>query len=290
MKIAVLASGALGFNNVLHFLKEFTFEFIATDSNSLEIIHLANENNIPLFIGNPRNRKLSKYFNNLKVDLILSINYIFIIEKDLIEMAQYIINFHGSLLPKYRGRTPHVWAIINNETKAGITAHVIDEGCDSGPIILQRIINIEPEMTGADLLKLYNSYYPDLISEVIRKYKNNDFILTPQDNKKASYFGKRTPEDGEINWNWQKERIKNWVRSQANPYPGAFTFLNKRKIVIDKISFSDLGFHQDYPDGLIIKINQQGIFIKTPNGVVRIDSLRVKDVLEFIKEGEVLGK
>ena len=74
--------------------------------------------------------------------------------------------------------------------------------------------------------------------------------LIKQDEYSATYFGKRTPEDGRINWNWQKERIFNWVRALSNPYPGAFTFLGEEKLIVDKIEYSLENFLLFSPFGL----------------------------------------
>jgi methionyl-tRNA formyltransferase len=180
------------------------------------------------------------------------------------------------LLPKYRGRTPHVWSIINNEVKTGVTAHLIDSGCDTGDIIEQIEIEISKTDTGAEVLEKYNQNYWPLVQKVISKVENNTIKLSPQDNTKATYFGKRTPEDGLINWDWQKERIYNWVRALSNPYPGAFTFLDQQKITIDKISFSDFGFEDYIENGSIICINP--IIVKCQNGAIQIDSIRINSV------------
>ena len=102
--------------------------------------------------------------------------------------------------------------------------------------------------------------------------ENNKITLTPQNHFKATYFGKRVPEDGHIDWNWQKERIYNWIRAQAKPYPGAFTFLNDKKITIDAISFTDDGFHCEVANGTVLTIDP--LKIKTQNGVIAIDQLR----------------
>ena len=93
-----------------------------------------------------------------------------------------------------------------------------------------------------------------------------------QDESLATYFGKRTPEDGEINWNWQKERIMNWVRAQAYPYPGAFTWLYDQKVIIDRVDEDNFGFQQIMQNGMILTDNP--IRVKTPNGVLRIIELR----------------
>ena len=86
-------------------------------------------------------------------------------------------------------------------------------------------------------------------------------------------FGKRTPEDGRINWNWQKERIRNWVRAQSYPYPGAFSFFNNNKIIIDEIKFSSHGFNFKDENGLILKVNPS-IIIKTVNGALEVKKMR----------------
>jgi len=280
-KISLLISGKLGFD-LLIYLFDFTdIEFIATDKNSLEIIDFAKIKNFPLFIGNPRNGKLIRFINEAKGDLLLSINYLFLVEEDLIEKFKYPINFHGSLLPKYRGRTPHVWSIINNEIETGVTAHFIDIGCDTGDVILQKRIPILENDTGFTILEKYIEVYPLMVSEIIKLYETSSIIRIKQDNSISTIYGKRTPNDGEINWDWQKERINNWVRAQALPYPGAFTFYEGNKITIDKISFCDLGFDNEMPNGMILQV-KPSLIVKTPNGTVKIEEIRNNE-FEFIQ-------
>ncbi|MDZ7681650.1 MAG: methionyl-tRNA formyltransferase [Fodinibius sp.] len=224
--------------------------------------------------GNPRAGRLKKFLDNLdvSVDLILSINYLFLLEQDIIEYPKhYCLNIHGSLLPKYRGRTPHVWAIINNESVAGITMHIIDEGCDTGPIVGQTEIDIPPDMTGGELLEQYRHQYPDLIRTVIAKLERDELAPKSQEESKATYFGKRTPADGEINWNWHKERIRNWVRAQADPYPGAFTYVGGKKITIDEVQYSDRGFSWDTANGFRFWKRHQVPLVKVPNGVLALN-------------------
>jgi methionyl-tRNA formyltransferase len=273
MKIGVLASGRLG-ALCLEACKELIKpSFIATDSNSLNVIEFSENNKIPIFIGNPRNKRLSTFLGKESYDFFLSINYLFLLEEDAIKKAKYPINFHGSLLPKYRGRTPHIWAIINNEKVSGVTAHIIDIECDSGPIVLQNSVDISELDTGADILTKYENIYPEMIFQVLAKYNRNDLQLRVQDNSKATYYGKRTPEDGNINWNWQKERIRNWVRAQAKPYPGAFGWLDGTKIIIDEIAFSDLGYNNSDPNGLILCVNPS-VIVKTCNGAIELRTVR----------------
>ena len=98
--------------------------------------------------------------------------------------------------------------------------------------------------------------------------KKHSFQLARSNNVK-----KRTPEDGNINWNWQRERIENWVRAQANPYPGAFSMLAGKKIIIDKVIKSSLGYSDEMENGLILNIEPK-IIVKTPNGALELKELR----------------
>ena len=289
MNLALFVSGGLGFK-VLNHLKEskHSVQCVFTDSNSKEIIDSANDEQLPIFTGNPRNERAIKFIDAYEIDIILSINYLFLIEHSLFSKAKLAINIHGSLLPKYRGRTPHVWAIINNESKTGVTAHLIDEGCDTGDIVKQKEVTIDDTDTGADILEKFNKIYVPLIDEILSDYERGSIKSSPQNNKKATFFGKRTPNDGRINWGWQKERIRNWVRAQAYPYPGAFAYYEglNEKVIIDEVVFSDRGFYETDQNGLIVSLNP--ICVKTPNGVLELRNIRNLERLSFLEAGKKL--
>lgn len=276
MKIGLLASGGLGLTVAKHLMNQSDLIFLMTDKKSSEIIDFCDKSNFPCFVGNPRGGKSQNFIQGKEIEVLISVNYLFLIEEDIINLpSKLAFNIHGSLLPKYRGRTPHIWAIINNEIETGITAHVIDSGCDTGDIIEQVKIPIDKYDTGADVLKKFNIEYIPLIDKVLSKVQYGELLLTPQENSKATFFGKRTPEDGKINWNWQKERIRNWVRAQAFPYPGAFSILEGKKLVIDDVVYEDFGFNNTMTNGLILSV--EPILIKSPNGVVKISKYRDLD-------------
>ncbi len=276
LTIGVLCSGGLGLDTLSKMVKDYNIQFIFTDKKSQGIIDLAEANNIPIYIGNPRNGKGYEFIKSFSVDVIASINYLFLIENDIIKHANVLtFNIHGSLLPKYRGRTPHVWSIINGETKAGITAHVIDSGCDTGTIIHQIEVPILEEDTGAIMLEKYASKYYPLVQQVLSDISSNNLNLVSQNEDEATYFGKRTPLDGEINWSWTKEAIKNWVRAQAHPYPGAFTFYDGDKIIIDKVAILDSSQLDNLIDGEIIE-TEPNIIVKAQNGLVELIDIRTE--------------
>lgn len=287
MNLGVLVSGNLGLIVLKELGNKHRISFVLTDKKSLSIIEFCSANKIQYFAGNPRGAAVIEKLGNPPCDLVVSVNYLFLIERDIIDYpGMMAINFHGSLLPKYRGRTPHVWAIINNEKVTGITAHLIDTDCDAGDIIAQVQVPIEDEHTGQDVLNAFNRLYPDFVSGTIARIIAHDIKPARQDNAKATYFGKRTAEDGLIDWGWQKERIYNWVRAQAKPYPGAFSYSGPYKIVIHKVGFSDHGFHYETPNGKIIAVENGCPVVKTPNGCIRLiefeysSSLKVNDILK----------
>lgn len=276
LSLGILCSGGLGLDTLIKIADNHQVEFILTDSKSEGIIDFAKKSGIPCFKGNPRKGKGYNFIKSHNVDVIASINYLFIIEEDIINHSNILtFNIHGSLLPKYRGRTPHVWAIINGETAAGITAHVIDSGCDTGKIIHQIEVAILPEDTGADMLKKYSEKYFPLVKKVLDDINSNQLNLTVQNENEATLFGKRTPEDGQIDWNWDREKIRNWVRAQAFPYPGAFTFLNDKKIIIDKVSFSQHIISETQKNGEVIQANPH-VVIKTSDGALKLDQIRTE--------------
>lgn len=285
MKLGILSSGNLGKDTLEKVVINFNVVFVLTDSSSQDILSLCEENKIPCFKGNPRNGVGYDFIKKIEVDIIVSINYLFLIEKDIIQHSkQLTFNIHGSLLPKYRGRTPHVWSIINNERETGITAHVIDEGCDSGDIISQIKIPINKAETGAEILNKFKLEYYNLILDVFKKLHSGKLELIKQDEQLATYFGKRNPEDGRINWNWQKDRISNWVRAQAYPYPGAFSYVNNQKLIIDKVEDCSYGFQFDTKNGTILALTPN-IVVKTTNGALEIKKSRQKLSLKI---GDIL--
>ena len=286
MNLGVLVGGNLGFIVLKHLFQSQNIKFVLTDKKSILIIEFCKTNEIEIFIGNPRTQSASIFFLNYKIEVLISINYLFLIEKDLIELPSKIaFNIHGSLLPKYRGRTPHVWAIINNENQTGITAHLIDENCDTGDIIEQLVVKIEKNDTGNDLLLKYTKLYSPLVDKVLENISNNNLTLTPQKNELATYFEKRTPEDGKINWNWKKERIINWVRAQAYPYPGAFSYIKDQKIVIDEVVEFKLKVSSETKSGIILAVSPK-IIVNSSNGALELK--RVRETLN-VKTGDRLN-
>lgn len=191
-----------------------------------------------------------------KFDLLISVNYRYVIPKEIYTLADIAINVHGSLLPKYRGRTPHVWSIINGEKESGITCHIIEETVDTGAIVSQIVVPIDKDDTGYSLLKKFEVNYPLLLMDSINKLENR-VALSKQDEKLASYYGKRTPDMGYIDFRKSATEIIDFVRAQAEPYPGAYYYLvDGRKIIINKLVRGEQN-QLDMTIGVIKEINSE---------------------------------
>ena len=134
------------------------------------------------------------------------------------------VNVHGSLLPKYRGAAPVQWAVINGETETGITTMLMDEGMDTGPMLLQDRILIMPEDTAGTLAPRLAALGGRLLVETIRQLKAGTLTPRAQDNSQATMAPLLKKEDGEIDWARSARSIANRVRG-LSPWPGAYTFL-----------------------------------------------------------------
>ena len=280
MRITLLASGGLGFTALKALHSQYAIAYVFTDRNSVDLRRYAEAEGLPVFVGNPRGGRAQAVLPAARCDVLLSVNYLFLIEADLLAVAsRYAINLHGSLLPKYRGRTPHVWAIINGEKETGVTAHLMTPELDAGAVVGQRTLTIEPDTTGADVLATYAKIYPALLAEVLDKISENTLVPVPQDEGEATYFPKRTPDDGRINWSWSRERVRNWIRAQAPPYPGAFFEFGGNRVTIHYARLSSRGFRHEQPDGTLLAVEGNELEIKLADGALRIGP--VADVTPF---------
>jgi methionyl-tRNA formyltransferase len=276
-KIVFCGYGKLGKDCLIELLRNnYEISFILTHSDMSEnsVDKLANEKKIQYFYNDLRKDNNLEQINSIQEnDILVSVNYRFILEEVFFNKFKYALNIHGSLLPKYRGRTPHVWAIINGESESGITCHLIDKGIDTGNIIKQRRVIIENNDTGYTLLKKYESLYPELLidSLISQEQKNNTI---EQKNSDASYFGKREPIMGYINFYDDAINVINFVRAQANPYPGAYCYLlNGTKLIIDKIEISSLDDNKIINIATPIKINNI-YYVKCNNKILKIIKYR----------------
>jgi methionyl-tRNA formyltransferase len=135
------------------------------------------------------------------------------------------LNMHGSLLPRYRGRAPVNWAVLNGERHTGATLHYMTDRADAGDIAGQQAVPILPDDTAAQVQRKVTLAAEIVLDTALPALLRGDAPRRPNRLSEGTYFGRRRPEDGRIEWQWPARRIHDLVRAVAPPYPGAFTTL-----------------------------------------------------------------
>ena len=163
------------------------------------------------------------FFKRLAPDAVVIIAYGQIIPQRLIEIPRLgWINLHASLLPQYRGAAPIAWAIVNGETATGLTTMQIDAGMDTGPILMQREIEIGPDETAPELSRRLSEAGAPLVADSLRKLDRGEIAPRAQDGSLASYAPLLNKEHGRIDWSHTAQQVYNRIRGLA-PWPGAYT-------------------------------------------------------------------
>ncbi|HWP93598.1 MAG TPA: methionyl-tRNA formyltransferase [Thermodesulfobacteriota bacterium] len=235
---------------------------------------IAEKQGIPVL--QPQKIKTEEFFNELKKlspDLICVAAYGKILPKNILDLPPHgCINVHASILPKYRGAAPINWAIIRGEKVTGITTMKMDEGMDTGDMLLKKEIPIEDEDTGETLSQKLSLIGAELLIETIKLLKEGRLNPTPQDHSQATYAPMLKKEDGKIIWSKSAEEVRNLIRGTL-PWPGAYTTLDGKLLKIYKARVSD-------------GVGNPGEVIKSDSGILRVatgnDSL---DILELQIEG-----
>ena len=167
----------------------------------------------------------------LQPDFLFSFYYRFMLPPELLtHVRKGAFNMHGSLLPKYRGRVPVNWAIIQGERETGATLHEMTAKPDAGRVVDQLAVPILPNDIALDVFRKVTVAAETVLHRSLPHLVNGTAILTPQHLAAGSYHGGRKPEDGRINWNWSAVQVHNLIRAVAPPYPGAFCELNGKRL------------------------------------------------------------
>lgn len=166
-------------------------------------------------------------------DFIFSFYYRQVLSTQVLNLARFgALNMHGSLLPKYRGRAPVNWAVIRGETRTGATLHYMTEEPDAGDIVDQEAVPILPDDTAFDVFRKVTVSAEIVLWRSLPRLMAGTAPRIPQRQSEASYFGRRRPENGRIDWNANAKTIHDLVRGVAPPYPGAFTLVQGRTLRI----------------------------------------------------------
>jgi len=174
------------------------------------------------------------------IDVLLVMGWPELLEPELIEAPEVgCVGRHLSLLPDRRGRAPVAWALIHGMDETGVSMFWIDNGVDSGEIIDQRVVSIDPDDHAEDLHnKCTEATITLLNGEILPRFRDGDFSGEPQEGE-PTYTHPRRPDMGIIDWTDSAWSIHNFIRGQSHPYPGAFTYNQMDKVVMWKTRIED---------------------------------------------------
>jgi UDP-4-amino-4-deoxy-L-arabinose formyltransferase/UDP-glucuronic acid dehydrogenase (UDP-4-keto-hexauronic acid decarboxylating) len=198
------------------------------------VAELAARHGLPVFAPpDPSHPLWVRKIRELAPDVLFSFYYRSMVSDEVLAIPKHgSFNLHGSLLPAYRGRAPANWAILKGETETGVTLHHMITRPDAGDIVGQRRVPIMPADDARTLnLKLADAAR-ELLGQTLPLIRAGTAPRIPQDESAASYYGKRTPADGVIDWRKPAADIVNLVRAVTRPYPGAFTYTRSTKFLV----------------------------------------------------------
>jgi len=185
-----------------------------------------------------------------------------IIKREFISIANYgCINLHGGKLPKYRGSSPMNWALINGEKNFTLTIIQVDEGVDSGDILIEKTFQINDSDTIDGLNKIANKNFPQLLLKVLNQIEKIGIKQKNQNTESSSYYPLRFPEDGLVFFDQlTAEEINNRGRALTTPYPGVLAYYNKKKVKVLKSRLTKRPFFGEA--GRIYRVsNKMGILV-----------------------------
>lgn len=140
------------------------------------------------------------------------------------------LNLHDSLLPEFTGFSPPLWALISGASEFGLTVHRMDDGLDTGDILVQHSLPIGPTDTGTDLVLRGMELIPGALAEALSALESGTAVWRPQNKAERTYFHKRSERDSLIDWSWPAEDLERFVRALSAPYPRAFSFYRGARI------------------------------------------------------------
>lgn len=246
--------------------QEFCISYSKTkvkNSNFYDFTQKAKELEIPIFWVESPKKTLESYAKELqefKVDFMLVAGWYYKIPKKIYSLSKMgSFGFHNSILPNYAGGAPLVWAIINGESKSGVTLFQMEEEMDTGDIIFQEEFEISYNDSIAEVLKKAEKC---AINMSLKLFSQKEIRFIPQ-NAKPKYYPQRNENDGELDLSLDSTRLYNFIRAQSSPYPGAFIkTTDGKRLVIQKAYILD-------------SAGGGGIFVVTPFVALKYSTRRV---------------
>ena len=234
---------------------------------------VAEKYSIPVL--QPHKIKTEDFFNEVKSinpDLIAVVAYGKILPKNILDFPKFgCINVHASILPKYRGAAPINWAIVRGEVKTGVTTMLMDEGMDTGDVLLIEEVEIEDNETSIELTKKLSFLGADLLLKTINLIEENKVTPIRQNDDEATYAPLMKKEDGKVDWNKSAEDINKLIRGMQ-PWPNAYTTLDGKSLKIFRAKVVE----GSGKPGEIVSADKTNLKVATGNNLLDIQELQIE--------------
>jgi methionyl-tRNA formyltransferase len=195
------------------------------------VAETAHEYGVPVLTpDSPEEGGIERVLEEMRPDFLFSFYYRRMLSASLLRQARRgALNMHGSLLPKYRGRSPVNWAILNGERETGVTLHYMTTRPDAGDIVDQLAVPILQDDEAREVMRKITAAAEIVLARALPALLDGVAPRRPQNLSEGAYWGRRTPEDGRIDWSLPAQRIHDLVRAVAPPFPAAFTDVNDKR-------------------------------------------------------------
>ena len=206
-------------------------------------------------------------------ELVFVVGWSQLVRSAFIALAREgVFGMHPTLLPRHRGRAAIPWAILAGLARTGVTLfEIVDETADSGAIVGQAVVDIGADDTAETLFERISNAHVELIREFVPQLLTRSAPRWPQDPSRASFWPRRKPADGIIDWETRAPYLYDWVRAQTRPYPGAFTFLGDEKVVVWRARPVEL--HAAAPAGTIVANGPHGPVVACGEGALLLEEV-----------------
>lgn len=265
---------------------------IGTDYYRNKLISLAKERMIDVLTVSSKAELLDKVCT-ISCDVILSVGFMNIFPAKIISLPKIAcINAHAGALPRYRGRYPLNWAIYNGEKEFGITVHGVDEGVDSGPILLQKLFPIREVDVAEDVYGKMVKNMPSVVHEALVDIWSGNYSPVAQKEGEAIYYPNVPDEVFRVNWFDCARDILNQIRAFSNVQSGVYCFCKNEKIYILQAQAVVSPVYRGVP-GHVVDVGKGFCLVKTLDGLIDVKAIKIGGVevppCECLVRGEVLG-
>ncbi len=255
---------------------------------------------IPVF--QPRRVREPECIDELRqyqAEIIVVVAFGQILPKEILEMPKHgCVNVHASLLPKYRGAAPIQWAVINGERVTGVTTMRMDQGLDTGDMILKEEVELAPQETGGSLFDRLAQTGAALCVRTLEAIEDGTAVYTPQDHEAATHTMMIKKQLGKIDWNRPAQELVCLIRG-LNPCPSAYTSLNGKTLKIWKAVVEAQEGGKTEP-GIVTAVENDRIVVQTAHGLLQLLEVQLEGKKRMttdaflrgfpVETGTVLGK